>query len=119
MGTGGSIALPSPGRPFLTTLLLLLPLAGPQPDRQRSAPPSLPASGADPVVPQHQASQPTAAFTSGESYRLTPERRALLNTIRYAEGTWLGGSAEGYRMLYGGGRFSGFARHPETEVRRR
>lgn len=53
------------------------------------------------------------------AYRLTPERRALLNTIRYAEGTWLGGSGEGYRVLYGGGRFAGFTHHPEIEVRRR
>ncbi|MFN9620704.1 MAG: glycoside hydrolase family 104 protein, partial [Synechococcaceae cyanobacterium] len=53
------------------------------------------------------------------AYRLTPERRALLNTIRYAEGTWLGGSGEGYRVLYGGGRFAGFTQHPEIEVRRR
>ncbi|MFM7514752.1 MAG: muramidase, partial [Cyanobium sp.] len=38
-------------------------------------------------------------------YRLTPERQALLATIRYAEGTWKDGSDEGYRTLYGGGRF--------------
>ena len=34
-------------------------------------------------------------------YRLTPERRALLNTIRYAEGTWTDGENKGYRILYG------------------
>ena len=37
-------------------------------------------------------------------YRITPERRALLNTIRFAEGTWTAGSPVGYRMLYGGGQ---------------
>jgi muramidase (phage lysozyme) len=61
----------------------------------------------------------TTGVRFSEIYSLTPERRALLNTIRYAEGTWLGGREEGYRVLYGGGRFTGFARHPETEVRRR
>ncbi len=52
-------------------------------------------------------------------YPITPERRALLNTIRYAEGTWTGGSGDGYRMLYGGGRFADLARHPEITVVRR
>ena len=53
------------------------------------------------------------------AYRITPERRALLNTIRYAEGTWIGGSGEGYRVLYGGGRFQSLDRHPEIVVRKR
>jgi len=52
------------------------------------------------------------------TYPITPERRALLNTIRYAEGTWKQGS-EGYRTLYGGGRFSSLARHPEVVVVKR
>ena len=34
---------------------------------------------------------------------MTPEVRALLNTIRYAEGTWKGGSQDGYRVMFGGG----------------
>jgi lysozyme len=49
-------------------------------------------------------------------YRMTPERRALLNTIRFAEGTWTNGRGDGYRMLYGGGQFSDMARHPEFVV---
>ena len=53
------------------------------------------------------------------TFAITPERRALLNTIRYAEGTWIGGSREGYRVLYGGGRFQDLRRHPETVVVRR
>lgn len=53
------------------------------------------------------------------AYAITPERRALLNTIRFAEGTWAGGAADGYRVLYGGGRFADLSRHPETVVRRR
>lgn len=49
-------------------------------------------------------------------YRMTPERRALLNTIRFAEGTWTNGRSDGYRMLYGGGQFKDMARHPEFVV---
>lgn len=49
-------------------------------------------------------------------YRITPERRALLNTIRFAEGTWTNGRGDGYRMLYGGGQFRDLARHPELVV---
>lgn len=55
---------------------------------------------------------------SGELYAITPQRRALLNTIRYAEGTWKQGH-EGYRTLYGGGRFSSLAKHPEVVVVKR
>ena len=45
-------------------------------------------------------------------YKLTPERRALLNTIRYAEGTWKNGEDKGYKVLYGGGEFKDLSRHP-------
>jgi lysozyme len=51
-------------------------------------------------------------------YRITPERRALLNTIRFAEGTWTDGRGDGYRMLYGGGQFTDLARHPQLVVTR-
>jgi lysozyme len=54
-----------------------------------------------------------------EVYPITAERRALLNTIRYAEGTWIGGREEGYRVIYGGGRVERLDRHPEITVRRR
>ncbi len=126
----GPLALPPTGRPFLATLLLLLPLAGPHPAPQAGGPPVLAPGGASEALGR----SPKAAISSAPpelmarasiglrvtgTYTLTPERRALLNTIRYAEGTWLGGSDEGYRVLYGGGRFTGFGRHPEREVRRR
>ena len=52
-------------------------------------------------------------------YPLTPERRALLNTIRYAEGTWTNGEDKGYRTLYGGGRFQDLSHHPEKVVVKR
>jgi len=51
-------------------------------------------------------------------YRITPERRALLNTIRFAEGTWTNGRGDGYRMLFGGGQFQGLDRHPQQVVNR-
>jgi lysozyme len=46
-------------------------------------------------------------------YSITPERRALLNTIRFAEGTWKDGHDLGYRTLYGGGQFEDLSKHPE------
>ena len=54
----------------------------------------------------------------GQPYAITPQRRALLNTIRYAEGTWKQGQA-GYRTLYGGGQFNNLERHPERTVVKR
>lgn len=60
------------------------------------------------------------SFQSGavNVYRITPERRALLNTIRFAEGTWTNGRGDGYRMLYGGGQFQNLDRHPQLLVTR-
>ena len=55
----------------------------------------------------------------GGRYELTPERRALLNTIRYAEGTWKDGKDKGYRIMYGGGQFKDLSRHPERVVVKR
>ena len=52
-------------------------------------------------------------------YAVTPERRALLNTIRYAEGTWKDGKDKGYRIMYGGGQFKDLSRHPERVVVKR
>jgi muramidase (phage lysozyme) len=45
-------------------------------------------------------------------YALTPERRALLNTIRFAEGTWARGADHGYRIMFGGGLMPSLERHP-------
>jgi len=52
-------------------------------------------------------------------YIVTPERRALLNTIRYAEGTWKDGEDQGYQIMYGGGKFNDLSRHPEKVVKKR
>jgi len=67
--------------------------------------------------------EPTPAVRVREAepgpYTLSPERRALLDTIRYAEGTWTSGRPDGYRMLYGGSLVQALDRHPEIVVRRR
>ncbi len=60
-----------------------------------------------------------ANVASDGPYQLTPERRALLNTIRYAEGTWKDGTDQGYQVMYGGGKFHDLSRHPETVVIKR
>ena len=51
------------------------------------------------------------------SYPMTPARRALLNTIRYAEGTWAGGQDIGYRILFGGSLMGSMERHPNLVIR--
>lgn len=50
-------------------------------------------------------------------FAITPERRALLNTIRYAEGTWANGQPIGYRILFGGSLFDSLERHPNRVMR--
>jgi lysozyme len=50
-------------------------------------------------------------------FAITPERRALLNTIRYAEGTWANGQEIGYRILFGGSLFDSLDRHPNRVMR--
>lgn len=49
-------------------------------------------------------------------FAITPERRALLNTIRYAEGTWANGHVVGYRVMFGGGLMPSLERHPDRVV---
>lgn len=80
-----------------------------------------PAFTARPELPQAAAAvlvRPAQPAT-GVPYALTPERRALLDTIRYAEGTWTGGADEGYRMIYGGTLVERLDQHPQITVRRR
>ncbi len=95
-----SLRLP---RQLLASLALVLPVG---------LVPTAAGSAANGPVPSPHATAP-------DPYALTPQRRALLATIRYAEGTWTGGNNEGYRVLYGGGRFQSLARHPEITVHRR
>ncbi len=84
--------------------LMIVPMVGQQPQ------------AVAPAIPLPMAAV-TRSTTPGP-FQITPERRALLNTIRYAEGTWLGGGAEGYRTLFGGGRFQNLDHHPEISVHR-
>ena len=49
-------------------------------------------------------------------YVITPERRAMLNTIRFAEGTWKGGLDVGYRVMFGGGLMPSLDRHPNRVI---
>jgi muramidase (phage lysozyme) len=50
-------------------------------------------------------------------FAVTPERRALLNTIRFAEGTWANGDDIGYRVMFGGGLMDSLERHPDRVIR--
>ncbi len=50
-------------------------------------------------------------------FAITAERRALLNTIRYAEGTWADGHDIGYRIMFGGGLMPSLDRHPDRVIR--
>jgi len=75
---------------------------------------------AQPLERESSGSRATlASGNEGGRYELTPERRALLNTIRYAEGTWKDGEDKGYRIMYGGGQFQDLSRHPERVVVKR
>ena len=56
------------------------------------------------------------AETSALPYVITPERRAMLNTIRFAEGTWKGGHDLGYRVMFGGGLMPSMDRHPNRVI---
>jgi len=48
---------------------------------------------------------------------ISANERALLNTIRYAEGTWHGGGTQGYGTMFGGGQFDWSKGHPNRVVR--
>ena len=61
-------------------------------------------------------SEPGAVPTRAIPYIITPERRAMLNTIRFAEGTWKGGLDIGYRVMFGGGLMPSMDRHPDRVI---
>ena len=48
-------------------------------------------------------------------YEVTPERRALLNAIRRAEGTWRQGD-DGYKVLFGGELVDNLKEHPNRII---
>lgn len=116
------LAMPMP----LLDQQLLVPSASiprsPEPTAKGSEPtptPNAPGAHLLPRAAGRVAPATPAARTARGPYALTPERRALLNTIRYAEGTWKGGSLQGYRILYGGSTFASLSRHPRITVTRR
>jgi lysozyme len=100
-----SASRPAPASAAATALGLLLlatgPLVSPSQGRQQEGE-SNRAGGA-----RHASANATGNYT------ITPQRRALLNTIRYAEGTWKNGEEVGYRVLFGGSLFNSFHRHPD------
>ena len=50
-----------------------------------------------------------------QRFLVTPQRQALLDTIRYAEGTWRQGK-DGYRVMFGGSLFRDLRRHPNKVI---
>ncbi len=103
----------------LASVLALPLLVGSRPESAAAQAQERPGAASGPVAAGAPAARPAAPPRPAGHYAITPERRALLNTIRYAEGTWLGGCQEGYRTLYGGGRFASLERHPEIVVVKR
>lgn len=91
-------------------------LPGADPTTESPAAPSVPLSP-QPSVPAGLALMAPLRPASSSVFALTPERRALLNTIRFAEGTWAEGQALGYRIMFGGGLMSSLDRHPDRVVR--
>ena len=85
-----------------------------------SQPPQIADAPQEPVAQIENNSRANLTFgNEGGRYELTPERRALLNTIRYAEGTWKDGEDKGYLIMYGGGQFQDLSRHPERVIMKR
>ncbi len=112
-----------------TALTTATPAATESTDARASTLP-LVASSSIPTAAQPQAAlPPNGQATTGpvamltpppaapRMFAITPERRALLNTIRYAEGTWANGDDIGYRILFGGSVFNSLDRHPDRVIR--
>lgn len=72
------------------------------------------------LLPERTRSQlihgPEKQPTFSIPYVITPERRAMLNTIRFAEGTWKGGLDVGYRVMFGGSLMPSLDRHPNRVI---
>ena len=69
------------------------------------------------TLPQASQSQQVAYLpplpAAPRVFAMTAERRAMLNTIRYSEGTWVNGHPMGYQMLFGGSYTPTLHRHPD------
>ena len=79
-----------------------------QPQQRQAQPQPQPAR----VLPHSLALSVPLPPPTARVFALTPERRALLNTIRFAEGTWAGGHDTGYRIMFGGSLMPSLDRHP-------
>ena len=97
-----SVEIVAPPAPLVAPLMASV-RAGSAPEAQ----PAMPAQRTSLALLNPQ-SAPAAA-----RYAITPERRALLNTIRFAEGTWARGEDIGYRIMFGGGLMASLERHPD------
>ena len=75
---------------------------------------TLPAMARLPRCP-HQCDDPQLTGSPSRCYKITPQREALLDTIRLAEGTWKQGE-DGYRVLFGGELFDNLDHHPEKFI---
>jgi muramidase (phage lysozyme) len=82
-----------------------------------------PANASTPVAPRPHSQLALLNASDGAPaeglpfrFAISPERRALLNTIRYAEGTWARGENLGYRIMFGGGLMPHLERHPDRVV---
>ena len=110
--TGSALALAG----SFTTLL-----AAPQLSRAQDLASAAPLGSGFEVVPPVTRTSAVAlldpqlnpAGPSTARYAITPERRALLNTIRFSEGTWARGEDIGYRIMFGGGLMPSLDRHPD------
>lgn len=91
-------------------------LSAPQAPLMASASADELATPAAPAIPNSLALLNLDPASAGSRYAITPERRALLNTIRFSEGTWARGEDLGYRILFGGGLMASLERHPDRVI---
>jgi lysozyme len=112
--------LPDTKHRHATAAALLAALAAPMMSAPLvSAPPAAAQTlSENPIAGPHSSLALLEALPQGQRiFAITPERRALLNTIRYAEGTWAQGSDLGYRILFGGSMVNSLDRHPNRVMR--
>lgn len=86
-------------------------------DSVQSTAPAKPVSLSPNVVQPQSVATMSPLPAPPRAYAMTPERKALLNTIRYSEGTWANGTPLGYRVMFGGGLMPSLDRHPDRVIR--
>ena len=104
-------------RSFALGLLVMQPLSGILSPAQAATSPTPASTNKTQAAPRSQSLLDQGqASQMGLKYVITPERRALLNTIRFAEGTWANGTDLGYRVMFGGGLMASMDRHPDRVI---